>query len=51
MAGNEIIFSAVKTYNKVKDLEVDSDGYYKICIGAFNYFNSCNQIYRDETYK
>ena len=48
MAGNEIIFSAVKTYNKVKDLEVDSDGYYKICIGAFNYFNSCNQIYVDE---
>jgi len=47
MSNNKIVFSSVKTTSKVTadELEVDSDGYYTLNLGALNAFNSAGAYY------
>ena len=47
---NKVVFSSVKQLEKVKnrDLEKDSEGYYKIPIGAINTYNSAGAFYKDD---
>lgn len=52
MSTNKIVFSSVKTLarnkNKETKLKKDNDGYYYICLGALNAYNSAGAYYKLE---
>ena len=45
MSSNSIIFTILKTNVANKQTEIDSNGYYKVTLGAFNTFNSSGSFY------
>lgn len=42
---SSIVFSVVKTHNVNKTLEKDDNGYYKVCLGGLNTYNSAGAYY------